>query len=126
MTTPSDFNPYLVKNQELAKQLDLPLKSAGTKHDQGKAPITLIPQEFILGMAEVFAKGAVKYGRHNFRKGIEVSRTLDAAMRHLLAFANSENYDPETGLSHLFHAGCSLAMCAYNLRNNPHLDDRPK
>jgi hypothetical protein len=100
--------------------------SLGTKHDSGKPPVTLIPSEFILGLAEVFGKGALKYGRHNFRDGIEISRTLDAALRHILAFSEREDLDPETGLSHLFHAGCSLAMCAYNLKNHPDLDDRPK
>lgn len=97
----------------------------GVKHDQGKPPLTLIPGDFLLGMAEVFQRGAVKYGRHNFRKGLLISRTLDAALRHLLAFNEGEDLDPETNLNHLFHAACSLAMTVYNLQHHSHLDDRP-
>jgi hypothetical protein len=47
--------------------------SEGIKHDQGKAPISLVPAVAILGMAKVFAFGAKKYGRHNFRKGMDHS-----------------------------------------------------
>lgn len=56
------------------------------------------------------AFGADKYGRNNWRKGLHYSRLIDAAMRHILAFADGEDSDPETGLSHAAHARCCLGM----------------
>lgn len=93
------------------------------KLDNGKAPISLIPAEFIEGVAQGFAYGGKKYGVNNFRKGLNHSRCLDAAFRHLLAFTRGERFDPESGLAHLFHAGCSLAMLAYMQQHYPELND---
>lgn len=96
------------------------------KYDSGKAPISLIPVEAILGEADVFAFGAKKYGRHNFRLGMDHSRVLDAAMRHLLAIVNGEDIDPESGKPHWAHARCCLAMYAFYQTNNVGNDDRYK
>ena len=60
------------------------MSTQGKKADAGKAPISLIPAEYVLGTAQVFAFGGKKYGLHNFRAGIQHSRCIDAAFRHLL------------------------------------------
>ena len=98
----------------------------GKKFDQGKPPVTLIPSETILGTAAVFGFGAGKYGRHNFRDGLQHSRCLDAAMRHLLAINAGEDIDPESGMPHIYHALCSLVMYDWQRLNHPELDDRYK
>lgn len=98
----------------------------GIKHDAGKAPISLIPVEAIIGEADVFGFGAKKYAKHNFRKGMDHSRVLDAAMRHLLAIVNGEDLDPESGLPHWAHARCCLAMYAFFQTNGVGVDDRYK
>ena len=95
----------------------------GVKADAGKAPISLIPTDYILGTAEVFNFGGKKYGLHNFRKGLAHSRCLDAAMRHILAILNGEQYDAESGQPHIYHASCSLAMYDYQRINHPELND---
>lgn len=100
--------------------------SGGIKHDQGKAPISLIPIEAIIGEAEVFGFGAKKYGRHNFRKGMAHSRVLDAALRHILAIVNGEELDPESGKPHWAHARCCLAMYAFYQSAGVGEDDRYK
>ena len=98
----------------------------GSKADKGKPPISLIPREFLEEVAKAFGYGAEKHGRHNFRKGLRVSRLLDAAFRHISASSNGEDKDPESGLDHLGHAGASLAMALFMLKNRPELDDRYK
>ena len=98
----------------------------GVKHDNGKAPISLIPVEAILGEADVFAFGAKKYGKHNFRLGMEHTRVLDAALRHVLAILKGEDVDPESGKPHWAHARCCLAMYAYYQTNQVGKDDRYK
>jgi hypothetical protein len=68
--------------------------------------------------------GAGKYGRFNFKKGIEHTRLADACLRHLTAYLDGEDLDPESGVSHLGHALASLAMLSYMAANRPDLDDR--
>ena len=84
-------------------------RSGAQKADTGKPPISLVPRELIEGAARAFAYGAAKYGAQNFRQGLAVSRLVDALMRHLLAWKESEEVD-ESGLDHLDHVAASLGM----------------
>ncbi len=95
----------------------------GTKNDNGKPTLSMIPSELLEGTALAFEYGSRKYSRDNFRKGLKVSRTLDAALRHIVAFTNGERLDPESGLNHLYHAAASLGMALNTLANHPDLDD---
>ncbi len=83
-------------------------QNGATKHDRGKARLSLIPDLALVSEARVLGFGAKKYGDHNWRKGMAWSRLIDAAMRHLTAFSSGEDYDPETGEYHLAH----LRACA--------------
>lgn len=96
------------------------------KHDAGKAPMHLLPYQPLKEIAEVMGYGASKYPAHNFRKGTDWSRYLSAAMRHLHAFNDGEDKDPESGLSHLAHAACCIIFLLQYERDFPHLDDRYK
>lgn len=102
------------------------LCGAGKKADSGKPPISLLDRDFIEGTAQVMAFGAEKYGRHNWCGGIAHSRLVDAAMRHLIAYAGGEDLDPESGLPHIDHAAASINMLRGNQRLHPELDDRYK
>jgi len=100
--------------------------SGGAKHDNGKPPLTMIPRVAMEAEARVFSFGAKKYSKHNFTKGFDYSRLLDAAMRHITAYAWGEDADIESGESHLAHARCCLAMLMQNIEDNVGLDDRYK
>lgn len=80
------------------------------KDDQGKAPLSMIPRSALLAEARVMAFGAQKYGRDNWRGGMERSRLADAALRHILAWVDGEDADPETGESHWAHVRCCAAF----------------
>jgi hypothetical protein len=101
------------------------LKEEGTKHDKYKPRLDLIPVSAQLEEAEVLAFGAEKYGEHNWRKGMAWSRPYAAALRHLLAWGEGEDLDPESGISHLAHARCNLGFLLEYLKSHPELDDRP-
>jgi Domain of unknown function (DUF5664) len=94
------------------------------KFDSGKPPISLIPRVAIEGEARVLGFGADKYGKDNWRKGCEWSRYIDAALRHMHAFAAGEDNDPESGESHLHHARCCLGFLAEYVDKNIGTDDR--
>ena len=70
--------------------------------------------------------GADKYHAHNWRDGFAWSRPLAAAMRHIMAFNDGEDKDPESGLSHLAHAACCIMFLLEFEKTHPELDDRYK
>jgi len=89
----------------------------GKKYDAGKPPVSLIPREAIEAMARVLAFGAQKYGRWNWRQGMAWSRVIDACLRHLIAYADGEDCDPETGESHMAHVlACAAFLVTYRAR----------
>lgn len=98
----------------------------GIKHDQSKEPLSLLSRTWLLGVARVMAFGAKKYAAHNWRGGIERSRLISAALRHILAYNEGEDSDLETGLSHLDHASCCLMFARETHETHPQLDDRHK
>lgn len=98
--------------------------SEGIKHDSDKPDLTLIPTEAIYQMGQAFTYGSKKYKRHNYRLGMNSSRQLAAALRHIYQHLDGEDLDPESGHSHLGHALASIAMAVYTLANHPQLDDR--
>jgi hypothetical protein len=103
-----------------------PVVIEGTKHDQGKARMSLLDTSWLLGVAEVLTFGEKKYAANNWRKGISVSRLMDAAARHQAAFNDGEDLDPESGKGHLYHASCCLMFASWMIKNRPDLDDRYK
>jgi hypothetical protein len=80
----------------------------GKKFDSGKAPMSLVPHEFVLGIAKVLKFGAQKYDAWNWAQGMDWNRPLDALYRHVGAWEGGNNIDEETGLNHLLHAACCL------------------
>lgn len=101
-------------------------KTGGTKLDAGKNQLGLISSIFLFGLGRVLTFGATKYAAHNWRKGIAYSRLYDALMRHLWAWWDGEDTDPETGESHLDHAACCLMFLRELSQTKPSLDDRYK
>lgn len=100
--------------------------SGGIKHDQAKPRMELLSTEAMTRIAEVMGFGAKKYAAHNWRKGLAWSRVIGAALRHLTSFNEGEDKDPESGLSHLAHAGCCIMFLLDYEKNHPELDDRYK
>ena len=103
-------------------------KNTGTalKFDGEKLPLNLLSTEAMNQTAAVLKFGAQKYAEHNWRKGFTWSRPLAAAMRHLTAFNDGEDKDPESGLSHLAHAACCIMFLLEFEKTHPELDDRYK
>lgn len=96
----------------------------GKKHDAGKAPMHLISYTAMTEIAGALAYGAQKYGEYNYRSGIKYSRIYSAILRHLFAWFAGQDNDPESGLSHLAHAGAGIVMLIDTHHLNPNFDDR--
>lgn len=94
---------------------------------EAKPKLSDTPTIGIQLMGQVHTNGANKYGRFNWREHT-VSSTVyyDAALRHLMAWFDGEDFDLESGQSHLAHV---MACCNIILDAGKHgklNDNRPK
>lgn len=99
------------------------------KYDAEKPRIHLVPPDAIVEAAKVFGFGASKYGENNWRKDLheyKYSRHYSSIQRHLLAFMNGEDIDPESGLPHLSHALTQMMILIQTTKEAPECDDRWK
>lgn len=78
-----------------------------------KLPVHLWPQSATALGSLALLDGALKYGRGNFRAiGVRASIYKDALDRHMGAWFEGEDNDPDSGLPHLAHALACLAILA--------------
>lgn len=95
------------------------------KHDAGKVPLHLVDPAFLDALAQVLEFGARKYAAWNWAKGTFAwSRLYGALQRHLNAFWEGEELDPETKLPHLWHAACCLMFLVRYHKSGWGEDDR--
>lgn len=97
----------------------------GRKDDAGKTPWHLMPPDALNEIAQVLEFGARKYGDRNWERGMAWSRPFSALMRHMWAWWRGEDRDPETGFSHLAHAGCCILFLLTYYGHATGTDDRP-
>jgi len=114
------------KNLVIPARIHADIPQEGTKHDSGKPPMALLSSVALIEIAKVLEFGAKKYAPDNWRSGFAWRRVGSAALRHLFAWLNGEDKDPETGLSHLGHAGCCIMFLLEFEANKVGTDDRYK
>ena len=91
-----------------------------------KAALHLVPSALAISAEPAMRLGAEKYGPYNWReKGVRLSVYLAAIDRHLAAFKDREDTDPESGFSHLSHVAACLAIIADAGAIGKLTDDRP-
>lgn len=100
--------------------------SCAVKHDAFKPPLGLIPKSALDEEAAVLSFGAEKYETHNWRKGMPWSRMINAALRHLTAFNEGNDFDNESKLHHLAHVRACCAFLIEYMTTHPEFDDRYK
>jgi hypothetical protein len=103
---------------------NMPKIEPGTKYDQEKPRVDLLDPLALEGIANVLAFGAKKYAAHNWRGGISYSRLIAAIIRHTFAILRGEDTDPESGLPHVDHLGCSVMFLSNMMKTRPDMDDR--
>ena len=90
-----------------------------------KVPIHLWPASATIMGSLGLLDGALKYGRSNWREsGVRASTYYDAANRHLQAWFEGEQADPDSGLPHLCHALACLAIIVDAEASGKLTDDR--
>lgn len=91
-----------------------------------KAPLNLLPGSALHAASWALKHGADKYGPFNWRDiPIKASNYTAAAMRHIKAWEDGENDDPESKVHHIAHAIAGL-MILYDAKTcRTLIDDRP-
>lgn len=93
----------------------------------GKGRYDLIPVEAIRRMAEVYERGATKYGDNNWRAGGPYSRFIDSGLRHIYSYIRNEQSQVEQDEDHLAQAVFNLFALIYLEQHKPGLNDlRPQ
>ena len=96
-------------------------------YDEGKLPLANLPWAAIDALSTVQQYGHGKYGDfNNYRKGMEVTRNLSCALRHIRDYLTGHNTDAESGCHPLAHALCRIAFVIQNLKDGVAIDDRYK
>ena len=72
----------------------------------------------MLDVAKHFENGALKYGEHNWEKGIPISRYIDSALRHLMKDLAGET-DEDHAAAFVWNCMCA----AWTMEHLPEMDD---
>jgi len=94
----------------------------------GKVPFSTVSAQVMAEVGLAMLEGARKYGRHNYRvAGVRASVYYDGTMRHLTAWWEGQDMDPDTDdqVSHITKAIASLTVLRDAMLNDMWTDDRP-
>ena len=100
--------------------------SLGKKYDQDKPIFSCLPPDGLIELGKIAQLGAKKYGENNWRKGIRVTRLIDAAYRHLISASSGKDYDEVDGNNHLASAAWNCLVAIQMIKDNKEMDDRYK
>mgnify|MGYP003631491373 CR=1 FL=1 len=85
-----------------------------------------IPKPPLYEVANALLEGALKYGAYNWRvAGVRASIYYSACGRHLDAWLEGEDIDPESGIHHVSKAIAGLLVIRDAMMAGKFSDDRP-
>lgn len=95
-------------------------------HGASKPSLGLIPSAALIEEAGALELGAAKYGTANWRKdAVEGMTYIHAGLRHMFAWIDGEDIDPESLRSHLGHARACLGIILDAEATGKLIDNRP-
>ena len=97
---------------------------SGKRFDEGKLRYDLVPTRAVKEIAKVLTFGAKKYGDRNWEKGMEWGKVIGSLERHLTSWKGGEDFDQESGLSHLSHLITNVAFLIEYSETYPQGDNR--
>lgn len=91
-----------------------------------KVPMSAVPAPVMMEVGLAMLEGALKYGRHNFRKTkIRHSVYYDAFKRHIEAWWEGEDIDPKSNLHHITKLIAGAVVLRDSIMRGMDIDDRP-
>lgn len=99
-------------------------EAGGLRYNTGKLKWSLVSWKALEPMVRVLMFGAEKYDDHNWKKGLSYVQITESLQRHMNAFIDGEDDDPESKLSHVGHILCNAMFLSYMFLFRKDLDDR--
>lgn len=96
----------------------------GVRENKGKLKWSLVSWRALEPMVRVLMFGAQKYDDHNWKKGLSYVEITESLQRHLNAFIDGEDDDPESTLAHVGHILCNAMFLSYMFLFRKDKDDR--
>lgn len=94
------------------------------RYNENKVEWSLVDWKSLEPMVKVLMHGAQKYEPDNWKKGQDLKSLSSCLMRHLVAFMDGEDNDPESGESHLGHVLCNAMFMIHSHANYHWTDTR--
>ena len=117
----------MMENNNKPKPLinnSLPPSNLAERFNDNKIKWSLVSWKALEPMVKVLMFGANKYSPNNWQKGLKYSEISDSLQRHLNAFMEGQDDDPESKLSHLGHLMCNAMFLSWMFIFRKDLDDR--
>lgn len=86
------------------------------KDTKGKPKLRYVPYDALVAIANVREFGIAKYKDDQGWRVVPADDFAEASLRHIHKYFNGQILDPESGLGHLEHALCSLALAVAVLK----------
>lgn len=91
-----------------------------------KVGLHVLSGQVAMMLSLAFLEGDCKYGGYNYRVGgARASVYYSAMMRHMMAWWEGEEIDPDSGLPHPIKAMACLTIIMDTMLNENLVDDRP-
>lgn len=104
----------------------LPDNNPKTRFGVTKPNLFLVPPASIIYQALAMQDGARKYGPYNWRgNSVTASIYVAAALRHIMAWMDGEEFAPDSQKPHLGHALACLGILVDAKETGNLIDDRP-
>ena len=117
-----------LRHKQACSWVVCPTKDSNPKDTVGskKVSISKIPPAVLFEIANALLGGGLKYSAYNWRaEGARATVYYDAVMRHLMAWLEGEDIDPDSGMSHVTQAISGLIVLRDSMIQGNWVDDRP-
>lgn len=114
--------------REISNAADQTVTKGNPKDAVGsnKAPVSTVSRRVLHELGLAMLEGECQYWRHNYRAvSVRAMVYVDALERHLSAWIEGQDIDPDSGLSHLVKAMACLAIIRDAQLYGSLIDDRP-
>ena len=96
------------------------------RFNDGKLQWSMVDFKSLEDMVRVLEFGAKKYSRDNWKKGLKTTEVVDSMLRHIYAYLEGEDLDPESGINHTGHIMCNAMFLSHMHLFRKDMDTRCK
>ena len=110
----NDIRVHVATLKYLANIKDENMEEKGLRYNEGKLQWSLVDFNSLEPLVRVLEYGKNKYGKDNWKKGLDPTQTLESLSRHLFSLMAGEELDKESNLPHIGHILANAMMYYYS------------